>query len=102
MRELDNTVHQALVLARGPLIQAEDIALDRRPSAEPSSADLNRTFRELKRDVVASFERQYLHRVLRANRGNVAAAARQAGMHRKNLWSLSKKHGIDPNTFREH
>ena len=100
VRELENRVHHALVVAQSAFLQPEELALRAR-SAEPAPVtDLSRSFRELKRDVVATFERQYVMRVLRANRGNVAAAARQAGMDRKNLWSLSKKHGIDPNLFR--
>jgi hypothetical protein len=31
----------------------------------------------------------------------MAAAARQAGMDRKNLWALAKKYSIDVNQFRQ-
>jgi anaerobic nitric oxide reductase transcription regulator len=54
----------------------------------------------LKRDVIEEFEREYTAELLRAHDGNLAAAARQAGMDRKNLWSLAKKYGIDLDALR--
>lgn len=100
VRELENKIHQALVLAGGRLIQPDDIRLDSDAVDMASSTDFSRTFREIKRDVIEQFERQYVRDILRAHRGNLAAAARQAGMDRKNLWALAKKYNIDPNTFR--
>ena len=49
-----------------------------------------------KKDVVDRFERQYLRALVDAHAGNLAAAARQAGMDRKNLWLLLRKHGLVP------
>jgi DNA-binding NtrC family response regulator len=101
VRELENKVHYALVMVRGAYIQPADIPLG--PSAAPPAAqiDLARPFRDLKRDVVEGFERAYVHELLRANHGNLAAAARQAGMDRKNLWSLAKKYDVDIQALRE-
>lgn len=103
VRELENKVHHALVMVRGAYIQPEDIPLGdaSRARATDFDPDLTRPFRELKREVVESFEADYVRRLLRAHRGNLAAAARQAGMNRKNLWALAKKHGVEIREFRD-
>ena len=94
VRELENKVHQAMILANGSTIELADLqGLVPRLRVE-SEIDLARPFRDLKREVVASFEKRYLTRLMEEEGGNVAAAARVAGMDRKNLWSLLKKHGI--------
>lgn len=100
VRELENKIHHALVMAQGRYIQAEDVSVGGQGPDGSSQLDISRRFRDLKREVVESFERQYLTELLRAHRGNLAAAARQAGMDRKNLWALARKHGIDPLNFR--
>ncbi|MEM9490189.1 MAG: sigma 54-interacting transcriptional regulator, partial [Myxococcota bacterium] len=100
VRELENKVHHALVMAQGKNIQPEDIPIAGASEPGPHRMDLSRRFRDLKREVVESFERQYVRELLGAHNGNIAAASRQAGIDRKNLWSLAKKYDIDPNTFR--
>jgi DNA-binding NtrC family response regulator len=99
VRELENKIHHALVLAQGPLIEPQDIPISETHNGS-SCVDLSRTFRELKREMVESFEQQYVREILRAHQGNLAAASRQAGMDRKNLWALAKKYHIDPSMFR--
>jgi two-component system response regulator GlrR len=101
VRELENKVHHALVMAQGGTIAADDIGVAT-PSAPTSTRiDLGRPFRDLKQDVIEGFEREYVRELLRAHRGNLAAAARQAGMDRKNLWALAKKYGIDLDGYRD-
>jgi two-component system, NtrC family, response regulator HydG len=100
VRELENKVHHALVMAQGPYIQPSDISIgDISPTSMPH-IDINRKFRDLKRDVIEAFERQYVEQILRAHGGNLAAAARNAGMDRKNLWSLARKYQFDIGSFR--
>ena len=101
VRELENKVHQALVMAQGDHIEPTDLSLDEvAPAAADAGIDLERPFRELKRETVDAFEKRYVVSLLQAHRGNVAAAARQAGMDRKNLWSMAKKHEINIESFR--
>jgi two-component system response regulator GlrR len=98
VRELENRVHHALVLAQGEWIGEELLQMEGGP-LRSSAFDLARPFKELKRGVIEEFERGYLTRLLKHHRGNLAAAARQARVDRKNLWELVKKYDIDPKSF---
>ena len=102
VRELENKVHQGLVMAQGSLIGPHELSLGEATSvSDEAELDLSRPFRELKREMIASFERRYVVALLREHHGNVAAAARHAGMDRKNLWSMAKKYEVDLDAMRE-
>jgi DNA-binding NtrC family response regulator len=101
VRELENKVHHALVLAQGDRISPDEVQLDVSLPGAATSVDVTRPFRDVKKDVVEGFEREYTRELLKRHRGNLAAAARQAGMDRKNLWALVKKYGIDIDQFRK-
>ncbi|HEU4727264.1 MAG TPA: sigma 54-interacting transcriptional regulator, partial [Kofleriaceae bacterium] len=100
VRELENKVHQAMVVASGPLITEVDVALPagRMGGVRP---DITRPFRELKQEAIDGFEKAYLTELLRAHRGNLAQAARAASMDRKNLWALVVRHGVDRAQFKK-
>jgi DNA-binding NtrC family response regulator len=100
VRELENKVHQAMVVSTGATIEASDVSL---PAGKGTGArvDVSRPFRELKQEAVDSFEIDYLTELLRVHRGNLAAAARAAGMDRKNLWALVERHGLDRARFKK-
>ena len=100
VRELENKVHQAMVVAAGPVIEADDVSV---PASRPPTTriDLERPFRDLKQEAIDAFERGYLTELLRAHHGNLAQAARAAGMDRKNLWALVRRHGLDRAQFQK-
>ncbi len=100
VRELENKIHQAMVVAAGPLIGEADVAL---PAGRASTArpDITRPFRSLKQEAIDAFEKAYLTELLRVHRGNLAQAARAAGMDRKNLWALVVRHELDREQFKK-
>ena len=100
VRELENKIHQAMVIATGPVIEEADLALPP-ATASTSRVDVGRPFRELKQEAIDAFEHGYLTELLRVHRGNLAQAARAAGMDRKNLWSLVERHGLDRARFKK-
>jgi DNA-binding NtrC family response regulator len=51
-------------------------------------------FADAKERVIDAFESAYLKSLLAVTEGNVAEAARRAGMSRRHLYELFKKHGI--------
>jgi transcriptional regulator with GAF, ATPase, and Fis domain len=101
VRELENKIHQAMVVAPGPMVEARDLALPALDSSSRARVDVARPFRELKQEAIDAFERGYLTELLRVHRGNLAQAARAAGMDRKNLWSLVERHGLDRARFKK-
>jgi two-component system response regulator AtoC len=101
VRELENKVHHALVLAQGESIEPHDIHLGGGLPTPTLGYDLSRPFRELKREVVEAFESEYVRALLRAHHGNLAAASRQAGMDRKNLWAFARKYRINLKHLRD-
>jgi transcriptional regulator with GAF, ATPase, and Fis domain len=101
IRELENKVHQAMVVAAGRLIEEDDIALPAPSLATSVRVDVTRPFRDVKQETIDAFERAYLTELLRAHRGNLAQAARAAGMDRKNLWALVERHGLDRARFKK-
>jgi DNA-binding NtrC family response regulator len=100
VRQLENKIQEALVVAEGPFIDAADLDVGA-GGGGGIVLDLTRPFQELKHAVIDRFERDYLQALLTAHGGNLAAAARQAGMDRKNLWALARKHGLDLDRFRK-
>jgi DNA-binding NtrC family response regulator len=99
VRELENKVQQAIVVASGRMIEEGDVSPPAR--AAHGRVDLSRPFRELKQEAIDGFETTYLTELLRTHRGNLAQAARAAGMDRKNLWALVVRHGLDRARFKD-
>ncbi len=92
VRELENALHRAVVLARGPVIQLDDVPLD---------VAMPETGRHLPEDAVLPlrdacdrFERQYVLRVLERAGWNVSRAARMLGVHRNTVLAKLSGWGV--------
>jgi two-component system, NtrC family, response regulator GlrR len=97
VRELRHVIERAVLLSESAEIEAEDIELDAAPDAGRQALD---SFQTMKARMIDSFERQYLETVLASSHGNVAAAARTAGKHRRAFFELMRKHSITAEAFR--
>ncbi|MCG8456296.1 MAG: sigma-54 dependent transcriptional regulator, partial [Holophagales bacterium] len=96
VRELEHVVQCSVVLAEGrSQILADDSLLPRGPGGEGGLS-----FKEAKARAVATFERGYLEGLLARHGGNVARAARAARKHRRAVFELIRKHGIDVERYR--
>ena len=100
VRELENKVHQAMVIASSSVIREEDVSL---PASVLGGGpiDVERPFRELKQEAIDTFEVRYLSELLRAHHGNLTHAAHAAGIDRKNLWALLQRHGLERARFKK-
>lgn len=93
VRELENRVQQLVVLAPTDTIRLVDLTGEEPEPLPAEIADVGSgRFKDEKRRVVDAFERTYIQQMLEETDGNLSEAARRAGMHRKNLWTLAKKH----------
>jgi two-component system response regulator GlrR len=93
VREMVNKIQYAAAVARGPVIEAEDLFTSYDETALKS-------FRKAKAEAVRSFERQYLTALLRAHNGNIPEAAQTAGVSRTNFYVLLRRHRINPSAFK--
>jgi two-component system, NtrC family, response regulator GlrR len=111
VRELQNRVEHALAVERGGKITARGLFPEKielasvDESLEAAGASLAPGVAvgnavESFKDAKNSFERSYLEKVLTAARGNIAKAARMAEKSRTEVYSLLKKHGLDPLRFK--
>ena len=97
IRELRNAVHRALLLRRGPFIDAGDLSFDvarASPSAEPPApveAGAEGQPLEARLQVV---EKQLILATLRKHDGNREKAARELGLSRSSLFKRLKDWGI--------
>ncbi|MFN7135679.1 MAG: sigma 54-interacting transcriptional regulator, partial [Myxococcales bacterium] len=105
VRELANVIERAL-----PFTDGTQITLDALPealrAARPTVAPVPRTpaasdpsiatlpLKDAKDALIEEFEKQYLIDLIERHDGNVSRAARTAGMDRKSITRLLKKHQI--------
>jgi len=92
VRELENVIHRAVVLARGPVLQMQDVPLD---VAMPETG--SRLAEDTGLPLAAArdqFERQYLLRVLDQVGWNVSRAARTLGVHRNTVLAKLSAWGV--------
>ncbi|MGD8354031.1 MAG: sigma-54 dependent transcriptional regulator [Pseudomonadota bacterium] len=103
IRELENLIERAVVLAKDRLIQVDDLEI--RSIAEPPPDDVSNRIPEnaeelkwmkkkLREDAVKPLEQAFLIAALERNDWNVTRAAEEVGMLRPNFQSLLKKQGI--------
>jgi DNA-binding NtrC family response regulator len=64
------------------------------PALGELDVDLSVPLRMAKEQLVSSFERRYLTRLLEATEGNVSRAARQAKIDRMHLYRLLQRYGL--------
>ncbi|MFH1807532.1 MAG: sigma-54 dependent transcriptional regulator [Pseudomonadota bacterium] len=100
VRELQNTIYRAVVLADQQEIQPADLDLDGTGMASAvrvvTDSDLyTMPFTEAKRMASDSFEREYVERALTQADGKISAAARLAQLDRSNFKRIIKRHQLD-------
>jgi transcriptional regulator with PAS, ATPase and Fis domain len=99
LRELENIIERAVVLARDRSIEPEHLPLHLQ-EGRPLPVGVEEGILAGKDRLVREFERQAVLRFLRDSRGNVSAAARLAKITRRNFHRLLVKYQINPQDFR--
>jgi two-component system NtrC family response regulator len=90
VRELENLVHRAVVLSRGPLVTTSDLPQHLAGLAREDSTDTGGFV-----ERVASFERRLIADALQRADGVQTQAARLLGMSERHLRYKLKKYGLD-------
>ncbi len=98
IRELQNILQRAVLLAEGPVIEPRHLPeplrelrplLPREDEPEPSG------FRDAKQRVVERFERDYVARCLTEARATSPRPPKAAGIDYKNFYTKMQQYGID-------
>ncbi len=103
IRELQNALQRAVLLAEGPVIEPRHLPPTLRSGpAHSETGDVapGAGFKAAKQRVIERFEREYVTRCLEEAGGNISQAARAAGIDYKNFYSKMQQHGIDPAGFK--
>jgi two-component system NtrC family response regulator len=85
VREMENFIKRAVIMAEGPQVSAADLGLAV-PAGAPEPVNL--------REVRDEAERKAIVRVLSRVDGNVADAAQLLGVSRPTLYDLINRHGL--------
>jgi len=107
VRELENTIERAVVLAEGDVIRKDDLELADREVMEssapmayvPTSAEeLKEMKRHLRDKAVEDIEKAFVLNALERNNWNVTHAAEETGILRPNFQGMLKRLGISIKT----
>jgi DNA-binding NtrC family response regulator len=97
VRELRNVIERAsYVGGLDALDPASFPSVAARDDGTRLQADYGKPFKDAKNELIDRFEREYLRRLLERTGANMARAAREAGIDRKYIYLLMKKHGLEP------
>jgi DNA-binding NtrC family response regulator len=96
VRELRNVIDRAVALSPGAE-RFEQLRLGLQPihaSGEPLTVRTDLPFADAKAALIEELERRYLRELWVQSDGNLSAAARRAGLDRKHLRTLLRRHGF--------
>jgi DNA-binding NtrC family response regulator len=96
IRELENTLRRAFVLAEGDLITPEDLSFPRWSVGAPAAAEAaeDATLAEAVSRATARVERGLIESTLARCHGNRTAAAQALGINRKTLFNRMRLYGL--------
>lgn len=98
VREVENCARFLLCTRAGTRVDAEHLPLltEWEPGAARREAqrESRESFQVAKRRVVEAFERAWVEESLTTHEGNIAAAARASGKHRRAFFELMRRHGL--------
>ncbi len=102
VRELQNVIERAVVLAENSSIDINDLpaSIQCKEIVDDNVEKLS-PFKISKQKVIDNFEYEYISECLRTTKGNISKAARSAGINIKNFYMKMKKCGIDPLSFKK-
>ncbi len=96
VRELENIIERAVILAKSTLITKDDFPKNiLNGSGDESKVEVPKNYQELKilrKKVVQEVEKKFIKNILEKNYNNISKAAKEANMHRMELQRLLKKY----------
>ncbi len=100
VRELENCIERAVLTASDTVIHGYDLPPSLQTGEASGTAVIHPDAKANFKTLVNSFERELIVEALKANAGNVAAAARQLGLSERIIHYKIDKLGITPEWYR--
>ncbi|MBI5179646.1 MAG: sigma-54-dependent Fis family transcriptional regulator [Nitrospinae bacterium] len=100
VRELENIIERSVVLSAKDRLDEIELPHTRN-NGHLTIGGLETSFHDSKKKVIESFETHYLSNVMKKHKGNISAAAKEAGLDYKNFHNKLKKYKIKRRTFEE-
>jgi two-component system NtrC family response regulator len=104
IRELENAIERACVVARGQAIEPDDLPPEllatRSGSTSAQRIDLSRKLPDLLQEAMVELEKQYLRKALKKTRGNVMRCATICGLSRRSISAKLSEYGIKKEEFK--
>jgi DNA-binding NtrC family response regulator len=100
VRELENTIRRAVILCRGSSITTADLGSETEEKGLVPPVFKNLSYRQAKREILDSFNQQYLSNLLTTHQGNVTHAAKKCGLERQAFQQLLRRYGIKSEDYR--
>lgn len=94
VRELENTLERSVLFCTGKELSHLDL------DGKPALPEINSSWPEFKRQILAEAEITYLSKALRTNRGDVKKVAEEMGISTRAVYGKLKKNKIDLGKFR--
>ncbi|MGE3818111.1 MAG: sigma-54-dependent transcriptional regulator [Isosphaeraceae bacterium] len=104
IRQLENAIERAVITAKNGLIQPENLPADPAKASQGKAVvplDLSRSLPEQLGELIADFEKRYLHRALKKCRGHVGRCAKISGLSRRSITSKIAQYKIDTATYKQ-
>ncbi|MFQ5864119.1 MAG: sigma-54-dependent transcriptional regulator [bacterium] len=102
VRELSNLIERAIALNQKPVLTLECLPETLHLKEDKNAFDIpikEFNYRKARKGILTAFERKFLSELLKAHHGNVATAAKEAGIERQSFYRLLKKHHINPKHY---
>ncbi len=95
IRELQNVVERATSLTETDYITPADLQEHLVDGVDSGGYRKDLPFKDAKNKWLESFEKKYFTDLIRESKGNISRAAQKAGIDRKTIYRIMKKHGLD-------
>ncbi len=104
VRELENAIKRAVLLAQGDTIWPTDIPKENGGSETHQGIVMpcvsHLPYKQAKEEILNFFSTAYFTNLLKKTNGNVTLAAKKCGLERQSLQRLLRKYKIDSSSFR--
>ncbi len=107
IRELQNIIERAIVLAQDKIIRMEQLPIvisqladDNRYRTIPIAEDTAQSTKKQHLRQMEKLEKEMTTEFLQAAEGNVSAAAKLAGIPRRTFYRMLERNGVNPNSYR--